>query len=439
MSTTEETSAIDEKKEEDSGSKPDYKAFLTNYLSSIIFSIGISVFVIGTIGLYTTKIAQANILPDNVELAPFTVIDRVVENISVDMNVMRPSVFSENKDILCQKAIFNSQEYLDSFNNSFLCSLKKSAEDPDGGVSANASLFFSSVYDNLVAKNFSAINAIYFYLSYLPESLIMIIYGIFWIFIWIILYFFNVCMSIFYHIIHIPQLFRSGSEEKKGKWESDGDIGFFNFKLVLFCFVWWWIAMISSFVSPMFFTFYGLISPLYATYEVKQMNKQFTLIDFIKDTFTYKSFMFFILATLSLLSNGYTYLGNNAIVGIIIAIIFAYFMGLYKNEMPEANMNGFIAKLKQKVKQALVVSVDPKTPQLVEICKRIPIDDPKMEEIIQNGSFRPLTKPKKNGGGEDGITEMSTISQQLQPQQLQPQQMGGRKEKHNKKYNIRWT
>ena len=118
MSTTEDTSSIDEKKAEETGSSttsPDFKGFISNYLSSIIFTIGISIFIIGGLGLYTTKVAQANILPDNIELAPYTVFDRIVDSkCSVDINVMRPNFFSENKETLSQKAIFNSQEYLDS-------------------------------------------------------------------------------------------------------------------------------------------------------------------------------------------------------------------------------------------------------------------------------------------------------------------------------------
>ena len=147
MSTTEETNTIDEKKAEESGTSTtslDFKGFISNYLSSIIFTIGISIFVIGGLGLYTTKVAQSNILPDNIEQAPYTIIDRVVENIPVDINIIRPTFWSENKDTFSQKAVFNSQEYLDSFSNSFLCSLKSKA-DPKSG--SNAALFFSRVYD----------------------------------------------------------------------------------------------------------------------------------------------------------------------------------------------------------------------------------------------------------------------------------------------------
>ena len=404
MSTAEDTSTIDEKKGEESESSTtssNFKDFFTNYVISIV-SICIGVFVIGSIGLYTSKVAQANILPDNIELAPYTVIDRIVNDMPIDINIMRPSYLSETKEILSQKAIFNSQEYLDSFNKSFLCSLKKNAENPNGGLASNASLYFSSVFDNIVAKNFLVINTIFLYLSYLPESLIMLLYAIFGIFLWIGLYFFNICISIFYHIINIPQLFRYPSEQKPQYWEFSDNIGYFNMKLLLFCFIWWWVGIISAIFSPIIFTIYGLISPLYATYEVKQTNKSFNVINFILNTFVYKKLFFFILATLSLFSNGFTYLGSNSIIGIIIAIIFAYFMGLYSNEIPEPNTDGFTLKIRQNIKHATVAPIDLNNPKKVQICQNIPIDDIKIQKIIDSGSYRSLTKPKELEGEGEG-------------------------------------
>ena len=87
MSDTENTNVIDEKKNEfkNSNTTSDFKGFIKNYLLSIVFTIGI--FIIGGIGLYTTKIAQSNILPDNIELAPYTVFDRIVNDKPIDINI----------------------------------------------------------------------------------------------------------------------------------------------------------------------------------------------------------------------------------------------------------------------------------------------------------------------------------------------------------------
>jgi hypothetical protein len=397
MSTTEYASAIDEKKNEETTTSityTDYKKFVFNYLLSIIFTISITIFIIGTLGLYTTKVAQSNILPDDIKLAPYTVFDRIVNDEPIDINIMRPSFFSENKDTLSQKALFNSQEYLDSFNKSFLCSLKKNANDPNGGLSATASLFFSSVYDNIVAKNFLAINTIFYYLSYLPESAIMFIYGFLGIFLWMILYYFNVCISIFYHIISIPDLFRNVSSEDNTKWESSENISFFSIKLLLFCFIWWWIGLISIFITPVFFTFYGLISPLFATYKIDKNNKTMNIGDFIKNTFAYKQFFFIILATISLFSNGITYLGSNSIIGIILAVVFAYFMGFYTNEMP-TSVDGFSNKIRQNIKPLSVANLNKQ--RIIKICKPIPIDDNNL--VYKNTKdYRNLTTTNDVGG-----------------------------------------
>ena len=423
MSKTENTSAIDEKKNEESeNTSPDFNGFIKNYLSSIIFTIGIAIFIVGGLGLYTTKIAQSNILPDNIELAPYTIKDRLVKDIEININIMKPLFFSKNDNISLQKSTFNSQEYLDSFNKNLLCYLKKSA-DPNSGLLANPSLFFSIVYDNLVSKNFLAINTIFYYLSYLPESAIMLLYGLFGIFIWVALYFFNVCISVFYHIVNIPQLFRD-IDDTTNKWESIDNINFFHFtKFLLFLFMWIPIGILSVFITPIFFTIYGLIAPLFAKYKIKNTNNNidYNVFDFLQNTFVYKKFFLFILITLSLFSNGIKYLGNKSIIGILVAVIFAYFMKLYSNPQPEDN--GFI--IVKTINEIIQANVSSSNKILVEICKSIPMNDTKMDKIRNEGTIR-IPKTSKH---ED-----------IEPSSLK----GGSKVfkkgiKHVKKYDIRWA
>ena len=239
MSTTTETNndnAIDEKKGNTESKLPDFKGFIKNYISSIIITIGLSTFLIGGLGLYTAKVAQSNILPDNIELEPYTGFSRIVEEIPIDINIIRQGIFADNKNSISQKAIFNSKEYLDSFNGSFLCTLKKYAK-PEG-LFSNGPLFFSKVYDSIISANFYAINSIFFKLNYLPEPVIMILYGLFGILIFMVMYFFNYCLTVFYYFVHIQELFRNESEEKgkQGFWEETKNISFFSTKLLLFFF-----------------------------------------------------------------------------------------------------------------------------------------------------------------------------------------------------------
>jgi hypothetical protein len=244
-------------------------------------------------------------------------------------------------------------------------------------------------------------------------------------------------------------------------------ISFFRFmKLILFFFLWIPIGTLSAFIVPIFFTLYGLIAPLYATYEFKQSNKKLNIFDFIKDTFAYKKFFFFILATLSLVTNGIKFLGTNSIIGIIIAVVFAYFMGLYSNEMPESGKDGFSFKIRSTIKQSPVLDINLQNAKLVEICNQIPLDDEKIEKIIQNGKFRPITQTKEVGGDIDNGDDMESpimistnpstpplqpviendMSQNLQSEASAPplpnneKMIGGKKSKtYKNKYNIRWT
>ena len=251
------------------------------------------------------------------------------------------------------------------------------------------------------------------------------------------------CISIFYHFVNIPELFRETNEDTK-KWESDGNISYLRFfKFLLFCFIWIPVGLFSTFVVPIFFTIYGLFSPLFATYTIKGTKKSYGVYDFIKDTFAYKKLFFFILATISLFSNGSTYLGSNAIIGILIAVVFAYYMGLYSNEMPENGVNGFTSGIKQNAKQATLIHLD--KPQLVEICKHIAIDDTEMDKIINDGTFRKIIS-KETGGSitNNDVPDIvvPTVTDPIKntfityPEQ---EQSGGklRKPVKTKKYNFR--
>lgn len=381
MSTTTETNnnAIDDKKgNKDESKQPDFKGFIKNYASSIIFTIGISTFIIGGLGLYIAKVAQSNILPDNIELEPYTNIARVVEELPIDINIIRPLFVSDNKDIYSQKAIFNSREYLDSFNTSFFCKVKKYATP--GGLFSNGPLFLSKSYESIMAWNFYAINTVFLYLNYLPESLVMILFGLFGFFVVMGLYFFNLAITVISYISNIQDLFRGESENKPGFWEETKNIKFFSIKKILLFVFWGYIFVMSLCVIPMITTIRTIISPLYATYKINSSNESKNAFDFIKDNFVYKKLLFFILCTGSLVSNGITYLGYIYLFGIAIAILFAYFMGLYNLEIPDVDTSGFTSNVVNKIKQASVMKeMNVKTENL---CPQIPIIQ---EAVVQAG------------------------------------------------------
>jgi hypothetical protein len=351
MSTTESTTAIDDKKAEEEGTTTsgNFYSFTLNYVTSIIFTIGVSVVLIGTLGLYTTKVAQSNILPDNVDLAPFTSIMRNVEEIPIDMHIVRDFTWSGVKNTVSQKGFFDETNFLETFKDTLagktICALK-SVSEPTSGTFANAGLFWSNVYNSIMATNFAAINTIFFYLSYLPESIVMLLYSFFGIFIWMGLYFINFVFGAFYHVTNILALFRNTLQKDETKWESPADTTIFSWKLIFFAFVWWWIILMSIFITPVITTLLALITPLQTRYKLnKDSNKYFGLGDYLMDTVVYKRSFIIILATISLINNAYSSLGSQALIGVIIAIIIAYFLGLYNQTPVEPGTNGFSKNL----------------------------------------------------------------------------------------------
>jgi hypothetical protein len=424
MSTKEDTNVIDEKKKQENGFKPNFKDFIKNYIYSIAFTICFSIFIIGGLGLYTTKVAQANILPDDVELAPYTIYDRIVDDKPIDINVMRPNFWSEFYDTFSQKVTFNSQEYLDRFSDTFLCYFKKKS-NLSNGLSSNGFLYFSKVYDNILANNYLLINTFFSYLSFFPESIVMLLYGFFGIFLWLAIYGLTFLSSIVHHFINIPKLFRDDPVDSE-KWG-------YKPKQIALSFLWMFVGLFSAFICPIFFTIYGLLSPLTASYKIKETGKNNGLFDFIKDTFAYKKYFFFILATISLFSNGSKYLGYSAVFGIIIAVIFAYFMGLYENQMPKSGDDGFTSNISEDITISPVKKLN--KAKLVKVCENIPIDT-ELDGSPNPGNFRQVSKPKSGGD----ITNPSIPVNQTT--EIMPSQSGGKKLKSKpmnftKKYNIR--
>jgi hypothetical protein len=340
--STEDTNTIDDKKNSNSSTKQNKVIpFLIYYLVVTIGSIIIFVFLIGSFGLYTTKVAQSNILPDNSGLAPFTDINRVVKDIPIDINVVKPwqDFFSFNSNnTVSQKINFNSEEYLASFKDSFLCALKSKAK-PDSGAFANTALYYSKVYDGIIATNFSVINTIFYYLSYFPESIIMLIYGLIAIPLFFIFFGISYLWTFFYHIINIPQFFRAASENNEKKWEPTNKISFLRIiPLILIgfnCFG----AFISSCLTPFLFTLYAFITPLAVPGQVN--DKKYNVLNFILDAFSYKSKFFLDLATIGLIANVFNFFSVNIALAIIPALIILYIMGEYTIESPEVNTNGF--------------------------------------------------------------------------------------------------
>lgn len=387
------TSALDEKREEagvplggDDGlesstkdvndkktTKEKWISFLKTYLSSLLVTITLAIFVIGGTGLFASKVAQANILPTNVNWSPFTDVERNVASVAVDMHSVPIFATSSGVGLGSQKGQFSAAHYNLGYKDSFLCSLKAGAK-PENGIMGTASLFFYHVFSQLTAKNATIQQSVFGTLSQLPEWAVMVVYGMFgWMF-WIGLYFANFGMNLFYMLIHIPQLFRVAAEKNEKVWQPDDAISFRFVSFLLLCFLWFPIGVASAFMTPIWFSMYALMLPLSAKYvysyitgkggEVpvsvsapstdatetmeggsgagsgtgagEYVGKKDTMslhgvMDFLKDTFVYKKQLFIVLASVSLVYNAFSILDTPSAMGTCVAVLAMYLLGAYRS------------------------------------------------------------------------------------------------------------
>ena len=394
MSNTKDKNVIDEKKAEKSGTStdnPDLKVFLTKYVISI-FTICVVVFCIGGAGLYTCKVVQANIIPDDIDLFPYSNIPRDVNSGNINIDIMRPSLFF-NKGTICRHAVFDAKSYSKNFTDTFVCKNKNWGDSANKDSSVYG-LFFSQVYNNLLQKNYAVINTVFTYFNCFPETVMMVLYGFFGMFFWIGMLFFNMGISIWYHLAKSYLLFKIPSKDKK-QWVDNPEGGglIYSVKSNVFYMCFMPLLFMSYILSIPFFTFYTMLSPLSAKYKISSYkndndkNRTYSFIDYIKNNFVYKKQFFFILSTISLLKNGQQYLGNNAVAGIILAVLFAYYMGLYNNTTPEIGTDGFIGKLAS--------------------CKQLTV---KINDEVCDGNIEIIDGPETEGGSTAAVTKPAVVT-----------------------------
>jgi hypothetical protein len=359
--------SIEEKKNDNTEKKANFKGFIQNYLYVIIVSsIFIGVILFGSINLYLTKIAVANILPTNTDLYPFVdstnneLKEEVINRVKViTMNPVKIRTWfglgfwDDPVQTYSQKAYFDFKEFLNSFKDGWLVKLRNYANNPNNNLS-NFTLFMSEVLNSMTANSFGIITNIFKIFNFLPEWMNML-FGTALLFLSsIFIYGYNFIVGIFYHILNLKQYFKEVSKENPNLWESDKSTSFIRIiKILLFCFIWWWVSIISIFVSPAFVTFYTIIKSLTAKYKLDKGDGDNGFLSFLKDNIVYKKSFLLTLATLGLINSTSNYLGGSYIFGLIIGIVIvAYLFGLYNPSIPSNDPTQTLGlKLKGYTKQ----------------------------------------------------------------------------------------
>lgn len=353
-----ETSAIDNKKNQQNNSSDDTSFNLGGFfknLISVIIQLIIWLWVIGPIVLYTSKMAAAGVLPTDLSEIPYSDSIKNVANKIINVNVIK-----EADKIYSTKVNLNHKEILEQMNNGLFSHLKDFQTNPKkANYFGN---FWANIMFNILSTNFDLFDKVYSKInSNFPESLTILISPIiFWVFI-ICLYFINLVQTFIYQISTGKDFFsKMKIENNKVVWEEGNFLEPIRwiFAILSMIFIFW----PATFLLPIFTLCYSMFTPLFISGKLEN-NKKYNFFNFLIDNIYYKSQLFLIMFSLLIISPIYSNLGTYYLIAFFIAIAILAFKHFYDYksiaqdphvseglEKPNVNMKGGFKKKYNKKK-----------------------------------------------------------------------------------------
>ena len=264
-----------------------------------------------------------------------------------------------------QEATFETQEFLDSFNGTFIQEFRDSANIRGTGSAAATGFdkFCSIVLNNVAARGFKWYDT--FSLSHkLNDSFKIFIYGLFGLILFPIIWVLNGMCS-FYYLCKAawkqenPDDLNDGgadniifSTKSLNQDESGWSLKYWPKRIGngFIWFIYWFLIfpILTFFVCPLYATFMPFFKLLWSgSYSLKVDNKFYdsseqsdtkSFWDFIKDTFAYKRTFLLFLSILNLFTCANTYLGEMYFGAVGLAVVLAIVFGdIFVNTAPNDN------------------------------------------------------------------------------------------------------
>ena len=323
MSEPSNTSAIDEKKKEESKSsdKGDYLKNIVSFITSVVIMfVAITVYYTGSgLLLYACKLAQSNILPTDIRCSPYTDLDPNIQPI-------KTNIFTTGGDSpLSIKLSFPYNEY--NSKNYVIDMFREYKNESSSNFLAN---YFISMIETIIHFNYSAFNKILDMLNGLPETLLVIIGPAIAAFMITIIFIIDHLYLIYLWLAQLGWFFKSNTNDSgKGapKWE-DVTFGW--------TFRYWsaiWLAII--FIMAFFFAL-PVISILAAfsmlwcifsciSYKSEMGGKVISAFPIIKDTFKYYKTLIMSIISFFVVVSAFSKLGLIPGIFSILTVILIYF------------------------------------------------------------------------------------------------------------------
>ena len=321
MSTTSDTSAIDDKKEEETVTDENLTSSIGKFLITLLIIIFILIFNFSAGGcvLYGCKIGQANILPTDEKCMPY-------ENNIPSIQQIQINIFDTFTDPALSKKI--TFPYAMNNKSTILDMLRDYKQKPN---SNNLMNYFISIIESLLVFNFSSLNTFLNLLNQAPEffiilfgPVIMMVYASILIFI----DFFYTIYLWFYQMSWFFSVNTNTSDTGKPKWENTIDPA----KLGMGCFL-VFVFSILFWVGLLLLPFITLISPIvmaiciFTIFSCKgeMNNKVVSVFSIIKDVFKYNKLTVSSVITFFVILCAFANLGGLAGGLSILTVVLIYF------------------------------------------------------------------------------------------------------------------
>jgi hypothetical protein len=292
--------------------------------SSSIFWLSGGIFFISTITLYTTLLAETNMLS-------FTKKADKIKNIVETHNVkdygsgFLPKYMGSDKTPL----EFNQDDVIKTLTDNTFMNLLNESKFP-------IIHFIKLVLTNMISNNWTMITALFGLAYKLPESFVMIASIYITPFIWFIMFFINMFMAFIYHIIHFKQLFTTYDVDSNPPTFTQT---FTSFSAWCTYFVYVIFLMVPLIVIglPTISMIYSVITPLLIPCETKHNHKSYDFSKFVYDLIVYKRQVIMLLISFTLLNVIYTNIGTTEAMSCLGAILFLMtFTKLYSQYIPDS-------------------------------------------------------------------------------------------------------
>lgn len=282
--------------------------------------------VLGSIGLYTCRIAQANLMPYNTDKQPYGTDNLSVQNIKINA-ITKGGMFSEPSSI---KVDIDADKTVRSYENGilgFINSFKTNPKRAGSFVLYIRDIILNTVsIDNLILSNmFNFLN------SYVNENIILLAFPSLFMVFFIILFVMNIILTMVFQLYYLPDLFRSPN--KSGDKVVWGDVWLtFNFYgwLKLLALLFLGLGPIIGIGSIIFSTLYSILAPLTISGKVSATGERFNFMTFMIHIIKYKIELIMFIISIYMIIDAYKMFGTNSaiafLVGAFITMLCVHFL-----------------------------------------------------------------------------------------------------------------